>query len=259
MRFYYVSLFSLILLGLIYVFGTMFLVWLGKTLRKRWDGAWKLMVPLFALLYIGPIAEEPWIAWNFGQLCKKDAGIFVYKTVEVDGFYNGTGATLDLVRPGNYKFIEADDEDGKGAKRLEFGDEKWRRAAIARYEQQNPGKSAADQKYIRVDMEEKTQALVYPTQGDSWRITKLEQPTARYHYKELASHLPVSHQVKKFERVVVDQQTQDVLGRYLIYYRGTPWFFIGLDSPTIPCAESRDSWTEGRSMLVWQSVLLPKK
>jgi len=29
MRFYYISLFSLILLGLIYVFGTMFLVWTG--------------------------------------------------------------------------------------------------------------------------------------------------------------------------------------------------------------------------------------
>jgi hypothetical protein len=92
-----------------------------------------------------------------------------------------------------------------------------------------------------------------------WIPTVLPQPTARYYYKELASHMPVTHQIKKFERVVVDQQTGDVLGRYLNYYRGAPWFFIGLDRPTIPCVEARDRWAEGRSMLVWQSVLLPKK
>jgi hypothetical protein len=231
MRFYYVSLFSLILLGLIYVFGTMFLVWLGKTLRKRWDGAWKLMVPLFALLYIGPIAEEPWIAWNFGQSCKKDAGIFVYKTVEVDGFYDAAAVlprVYDPLAPQSVEYYE------KGGYRY--------------YELGLSQPSGDPNKVVHI---EKVEGV--------WTPTVLDRPTARYHYKELASHLPVSHQVKKFERVVVDQQTQDVLGRYLIYYRGAPWFFIGLDRPTIPCVESRDSWTEGRSMMVWQSVLLPKK
>ena len=258
MRFYYVSLFSLILLGLIYIFGTMFLVWLGKTLRKRWDGAWKLMVPLFLLLYIGPIAEELWISWNFGQLCKKDAGIFIYKTVEVEGFYHSTAAALDLVRPGRYKFIETDDQYGDGAKRLEFGDEQLRKEAIARYEEQNPGKLAADRDYIRVDMDEKTQALVYPTRGESWRITKLEQPTSRYHYKELASHLPVSHQVKKFERVVLDSEADEIVGRYLNYRRGAPWFFIALDRPTMPC-DNTENDTRKYGSVIYHAVLKPLK
>ena len=74
MRFYYVSIFSILLLGLIYLIGTGLLTWFGLWLRKRWKRAWMLMVPLFLLLYAGPVAEEFWIAWNFGQLCKKDAG-----------------------------------------------------------------------------------------------------------------------------------------------------------------------------------------
>lgn len=216
MRFFYVSLFSLILLGLIYVFGTMFLVWLGKTLRRRWDGAWKLMVPLFLLLYIGPIAEELWISWNFGQLCKKDAGIFVYETVEVDGFYDDTSHWWRQLAESDYQFVESRDNTFGGLYRVE-------------------------------------------RDGENLKHSEIERPTARYHYKELASHLPATHQVKKFERVVVDQENGEVLGRYLNYYRGAPWFFIGLDSPTIPCVEARDRWAEGRSMLVWQSVLLPKK
>ena len=125
---------------------------------------------------------------------------------------------------------------------------------VPRYEEQNPGKSATDRKYIRVDMDEKTRALVYPTQGDSWRITKLEQPTARYHYKELASHLPVTHQVKKFERVVVDQENGEVLGRYLNYYRGAPWFFIGLDSPTIPCSAAEEDTRKYGTISVYSLV-----
>ncbi len=92
MRFYYISIFSVLLLGLIYLVGTGLLTWFGLWLRKKWKRAWMVMVPLFLLLYAGPVAEEFWIAWNFDRLCKKDAGIFVYKTVEVDGFYDATGA-----------------------------------------------------------------------------------------------------------------------------------------------------------------------
>ncbi len=119
MRFYYISLFSLILLGLIYVFGTMFLVWLGKKLKSRWDGAWKVMAPLFLLLYIGPIAEELWIAWNFGQLCKKDAGIYVHQTVEVDGFYDDTTHWWRQLAESDYQFVESRDNTFGGLYRVE--------------------------------------------------------------------------------------------------------------------------------------------
>jgi hypothetical protein len=229
MRFYYINIFSVILLVLIWLIGTGLLVWLGSYLRKTRKRVWPVLVPLFLLLYIGPIAEELWIAWNFGQLCKKDAGIFIYKTVEVEGFYDSTRPT------------HAGPPTAQAVASFELGGYQF-------YEMLFPNRKGGSHQVVHL---EKTNGV--------WTPTVLDQPTARYHYKELASHLPVSHQVKKFERVVVDQENKKVLGRYLNYYRGAPWFFIGLDRPTIPCAEARDRWAEGRSMLVWQSVLLPKE
>jgi len=93
MGFYYPSLISLSLLLLFYIIGTVILV---RIWRRRPDDQYRVvkMAPLFLLLYLAPIAEELWIAWHFGQLCKKDAGIFVNKTVEVEGFFNATGSTL---------------------------------------------------------------------------------------------------------------------------------------------------------------------
>ncbi|HWQ37905.1 MAG TPA: hypothetical protein VNM24_04710, partial [Burkholderiales bacterium] len=67
MRFYSIGLFSVVLLAVIYFVGTWVLVAFGAWLRRRWKRAWWAMVPLFLLLYIAPIAEELWIAWNFGR------------------------------------------------------------------------------------------------------------------------------------------------------------------------------------------------
>jgi hypothetical protein len=253
MRFYYISPFSLILLGIIYLVGIGLIVWFGSWLQKRMQRAWMVMVPLFLLLLIGPISEELWIAWNFGKLCKKDAGIFVHKIVEVEGFYNATGATLDLVRPGGYRFIESYGAQGKGTIRLTYGDREFLRLAKERLKQ-GEGTRVGVGAY-RVQMDPVTEALVYTGKGESWRITKLDRPTARYHYKERASHLPVSHKVKKFERVVIDEQTDDVLGRYLNYYRSAPWFFIGLDRPTIPCTETEDDTRKYGTISVYSLVL----
>jgi len=75
MRFYYISILSIVLLAVIYLIGTVLLVWLGKWLRKRWKHPWVAVTPLFLLLYLGPVAEEFWIAWNFGQLCKGRNGV----------------------------------------------------------------------------------------------------------------------------------------------------------------------------------------
>jgi hypothetical protein len=258
MRFYYWSFLNWIPITIFYVIVAVVL-WILWRLIKDDKNAKYLILGLIPVMLILPWTEELWIAERFDRLCKKDAGIFIYKTVEVEGFYNGSGATLDLVRPGGYRFIESYSKDGKSTTRLEFGDTNFMRAAIARYEQENAGKSAASEDVIRVNMDKRTEALVFPKKGESWRVTKIDHPTAKYHYKTLASHLPVSHRIKRFENVVVDHETGDVLGRYLNYYRGAPWFYIGLDRPTIPCIEAKDKWAEGHSMLVWQSVLLPKK
>ncbi len=138
MRFYYISIFSVMLLGLFYLIGTGLLAALWLWLRKRWKKAWIAMVPLFLLLYAAPVAEEFWIAWNFGQLCKKDAGIFIYKTVEADGFYDDTrpahaGPPTPLavksMNESGYRFHERPLRDNKGGPtkvvRIEKVDGQW--------------------------------------------------------------------------------------------------------------------------------------
>ena len=122
MRFYYISIFSVLLLGLIYLVGTGLLTWFGLWLRKKWKRAWMVMVPLFLLLYAGPVAEEFWIAWNFGQLCKKDAGILIHRTVEVDGFYDDTTHWWRQLAESDYQFVESRDNTYGGLWRVERGE-----------------------------------------------------------------------------------------------------------------------------------------
>ena len=259
MRFYYISLFSLILLGLIYVFGTVFLVWLRKLLKKRWNGAWKVMVPLFLLLYIGPIAEELWIAWNFGQLCKKEAGIFINKTVEVDGFYDDTGGTIGIVRDGGYKWAEGPGRNGNGAYRLTKGDDALTLKAIARFESDNPGSTASERPSITVQMSPDVEVLVFPQKHESWRMQILDQPNARYHYVRVADHLEVALGIKKFERAVVDTLTSEILGNSVDFSRQAPWFFIHLDKPVMFCRETENAAHKIGKPFSYRLVLTPQQ
>jgi hypothetical protein len=107
----------------------------------------------------------------------------------------------------------------------------------------------------RVQMDAQTEALVFTDKKESWRITKLDHPSARYHYSTLASHLPVTHGVKRFENVVVDSESKDVLGRYLNYYRSAPWFFVGLSRPTIPCKETEEDTRRYGTLMLYSLIL----
>jgi len=198
MRFYYISILSVILLGVIYFVGTGLLVWLGTWLSKRWKHGWAAVMPLFLLLYIGPVAEEFWIAWNFGQLCKKDAGIFINKTVEVEGFYDDTHTWTErrMNEPAEPKFSFVEGRGQRSGK-----DVFWR--------------------HERVD--------------GAIRSFEIAQPTARYHYKWPHMDTPVSYKVEKIERVVSDNVTGELLARETKYRRRAPWFFIGLDRPVMLC------------------------
>jgi hypothetical protein len=255
MRFYYISIISIAMLAAIYLVGTAILGFIWWEIREHWKRVWLLMVPLYVLLLVSPIAEELWIAWNFGQLCKKDAGIVVYKTVEVEGFYDATGSALGVLRDDKYQWMEGPARDGRGASRLTRGDTEFTQQAIQRYEQENPLSSAADQGWIRVQMDKTTEALVFPKKKESWRIIKLDHPTARYHYRNVASHLSIAHGVKKFENAVLDTQTGVMLGRYVNYYRSAPWFFIGLGRPTIPCQEAEQDTRKYGTLMVYALVL----
>lgn len=221
MKFYYVSLLSLIFLGTIYVVGTVLLLWLGARLRKRMQKPWTVIVPLLALLYIGPVAEELWIAWNFGQLCRKDAGIFVYKTVEVDGFYDDTRSTHD--GPRTLQAVEEYEEMG-----YRFYEKKFRDTG----------------KVVHI---ERT--------GGVWVATVLDQPTARYHYTSNIYGELVKHKITRQESLVTDTQADEVIGRYVSYGRSAPWFFVALDRPPYSC-DGPDGGPNGKhNRLIYRQVL----
>ncbi len=205
MRLYYISIFSIFLLGLIYLVGTGLLVWFWSGLRQRMRRAWVVMVPLFALLYIGLIAEELWIAWNFGRLCAKDSGIFVYKTVEVEGFYDATRPTLPEPRT------------KQAAQDLDRGGYRF-------YEMVLPDLKGGPSKVVHLEK-----------RNGVWNATVLNQPTARYHYKWPHVDSPMSHKVAKIERVVEDAESNELMARETKYKRQAPWFYIGLDRPVMLC------------------------
>jgi len=210
MRFYYFSSFSLIAYWVVMGIAIMVL-WLLWTqafkLKMRHPVFWVLVVAILVL----PWSEELWIAYNFDRLCRKDAGVFINRTVEVDGFYDDTTHWWRQLQESPYQFVES----------REYG----------------------TKNYWRVERV-----------GNEIRHFKIDRPTARYHYKRVDSHTPVAHQIRRFENVLIDSQTGEILGRYTNYARGAYWFFISLDRPTIECDELK-----GDDIFVYPYVLKPTK
>lgn len=258
MRFYYMSIISLTLLVIFYFI----VLWI---VRGFWSVSRKdlfaniMALTIAAVVLVAPWAEELWIAYHFGQLCKKDAGIVVNKTVEVDGFYDDNGGWgVRQLEASGYKFMEWKSAMDRSLLRVERTDEKARDQALQWYADTNPGKQPPPDYYITYDASKGEKIVVAPNQIDAWRITKIDKPMARYHYRKIDLLRPVSHQIKRVENAVVDVHTGDVLGRIVNYYRGPYWFFIHLSRPTIPCEETLKA-TRNHGSLIYRSVLKPAK
>lgn len=118
MSFYYLSIFSLIFIAVLYavVLGLIWFVWV-KLNKRKFSGpaAWCVV----ALVLVVPWLEEFWIAWNFGQLCRKDAGIVINKVVEVEGFYDDTTHWWRQLAESGYQFVESRDSTYGGLYRVE--------------------------------------------------------------------------------------------------------------------------------------------
>jgi hypothetical protein len=131
MGFYYISIFSIALLGIVY--GLLLLVlWGIARLTRGMPGRKVLLAVVGAVFLVLPVAEEFWIAWNFGQACKKDAGLFVTKTVEVEGFYDDTTHWWRQLAESNYQFMESRDNTYGGLFRVERDGDRLRHFKIDR-------------------------------------------------------------------------------------------------------------------------------
>lgn len=176
-----ISLFG-ILIGTIYslvVAGLLLLLWYPL---RRWRITW---VP-FAVVGLGsivaPWAEEYWVASRFEELCK-DAGVHVYRKVEVEGFYDSTMRSgYELIQQKGYRFME------------------------------QPARKAGEIEHIeRISSE--------------WKVSLLDRPTARYHYKHAyqptpyQTEEPVGWKLNRAEKQVVDSTSGEVIGRDVHYHR----------------------------------------
>lgn len=253
---YYTSVLSVIPLTLAY-FVLLLLFWVIVRLTRGLRMHALLLAPVGAVFLVLPVAEELWIAWNFAQACKQ-AGTFISKKVQVDGFYDDTGASLELVRSGAYRFVEGPSE--KGAVRVSLGNPEFMEEALERFRRENPGRDPSQQSVLRIKLDEKTEALVYPKRGDSWRLVYLDRPTARYHYKWPDLDSVVAYKVRKTEKVVIDTEKGEVIARDTVFGREPPWFFFALlrDVPTFACdGPGRWPHPKGGGLLVSRDVLIP--
>ena len=256
MAFYPFSILSYIPLGIAYAVMLLFygfLWWFSSAMKAR---AAVRAVGGFVLLLF-PVSEELWIAWNFARACES-AGTFVSKKVVVDGFYDGPGASLELVRSGGYRFVEGPRRDG-GVDRVTLGDKAFTDEALRRFDEQNKNSNGGDQDSIRVKLDSNTEALIYPKKGDSWRIERLDRPTARYHFRYADSGYGTrwSHKILRIASVVVDTETKEEIARYVSFGRDAPWFFVGLDRPGFACdGPGRWPFTRG-TRLIYREALIP--
>jgi len=254
MRFYYASFFSS-LLWIVFCAVAIPLFWLiwSKGFDRKFT--WRSALISAVVIAMLPWAEEWWIASSFGYYCRKDAGVFVYKTVEVDGYYNGTGAVTRIVDGPAYKFIEGP-ERGGGYRRVERATEDEKNRAIDIYVK-DKGKQPGERDWISETVGGNGKINVEMNTGLAWRFTKLDKPTARYEYRTLQQSARNGYKIRKTEHVVKDIQTGELLGRETVYVRDAYWFFIGLDAPVMVCPDSREKAQYPRGML-YENVLIPK-
>lgn len=250
MGFYYISIFSIVPLGIAY--GALLLIFWGiARLTRGMPGRKALLGIVGAVFLVLPVGEELWIAWNFGQACK-EAGTFIYKKVQVEGFYDSTmRSAYENTKPGRYRFVEHATADRKGIERVERADDALRAKALAWYAERNPGKGLPKGQSVIYPLNDKERIVVFPNGIEAWRVTRLDRPTARYHYRTPRIHSPISHKVTVIEKVVTDTQSNEPIARQLIYGRKAPWYFVGLDTPVKLCGDDLKE-------LLYDEVLKPQ-
>lgn len=183
----FISPFGIIIMAVFYLIATFPMIFLWKKIRHL-RYRWWLFVPLILIIMVLPIADELWISYNFYKVCK-DAGVYLTRKIEVEGYYNETGGGVDI--PGVVK--------GYGENEFSF---------VERLIGYNP-----EEKPLKVSHVEKN--------NGEWYVTILDQPTARYHYKHADPRrwVPIGFQLYKNEMQIVDSETGEIISRETSFSR----------------------------------------
>jgi hypothetical protein len=261
MRFYYFSLFSWMawaLYGAIAV-TVLSLLW-ARLLKFRFRNPvhWVLI----AAVLIAPWSEELWIAYNFDRLCRKDGGVVINKTVEVDGFYDDTtGWGPRQLDESGYRYVESKGILDHRLRRVERLDDAARDRAIAAYVAQSRGGVVPEGKYLDYQVNDRVRVYLAPDRRKAWRVVRIEKPTARYWFESRwgGEAVAVAHKIVMGDSIVRDSQTGDVLARYVRYSRDPYWFYIGLGRTPYGCDGPDGGPNAKHSSLIYRDVLRPLK
>lgn len=160
---------------------------------------WGTLGLLGVVLAAIPVGDDAYIQWHFNRLCR-DAGMHYEKKISVDGYYDSVMTGPGTAGPiTSLPAIESYDREG-----FRFFE---RRAGYV------PGKYG----------EQPVQYSHVEKVDGKWRVSILDRPTARYHFKLSSQHEAVGFQVRKYEEVILDTKTNQVVGRQLIYTRYAGW------------------------------------
>ena len=145
-------------------------------------------------------------------LCEKDAGLTINRTVEVDGFYDATGSSINLIES-DYQFIEYCDEHPLFTQAIpEPGC--WRMRKVKR---------ESGQCYERLDKRiSKFVVDPYPEflKDHCIAVEKIERPEAQYSYHSDFKQWLYKNDVSEFTRsdiYIKDTVSSEILGRYISY------------------------------------------
>ena len=254
MGFYYISFFSWLAFAIYFVIVVSIVtkVCQKSKLSNRWRYG------LLTLAFLAPWAEELWIAREFGQRCRKDAGLYVYKTAVVSGFYDdSTGWGVRQLAESSYKFMESRENISGDFMRTELADDAVRNQALNWEKEKNSQKVRSKNEYLVRQIGDREQIIVSPDGVNAWRRIKIDKPTARYHYLQPSIPSPVGHKVSKWEYQVIDTQSRETLARQTKYSRKSYWFFLGFDAPVMLCPAPGERPSEEQVGMLYNAVLKP--
>lgn len=93
---------------------------------------WGLVLAAPGILVL-PIADEFWIAWNFERACREEAGVHVYRKVEAEGFFDGTGSPgTGVIEELGFRYAEGLTQNGKAVAHVERVKGLWHRTILDR-------------------------------------------------------------------------------------------------------------------------------
>jgi len=174
------SIIGLAIIVVFYLFTAGVLVLIGLRIKdNRWR---KIIITLLAFIaLLLPWVDEVLTAWNFRKICN-DAGEKIARTVRVEGFYDDTGTGTSTPGPvTGVQRIEALENSGYTFREARLVD-----GTISRVEKSNGG----------------------------WHQTKLDKPSARYHFRRPMNEADAGRAASCSEEVVVDTHENETIASY---------------------------------------------